>query len=207
MNKFNKILILVLVIFHVVGLLGMLFFDRRSFIELSWVNLLISTIIALISYKKKIVSFIIPFLLVVTVTFFAEVIGVKTAILFGHYKYGDVLGLKLLQVPLLIGFLWLTLSLGAKSIIKHFTNLPNQTVYVLSALLMVGIDYLIEPIAINFGYWEWQYVDVPIFNYACWFLLAYVNQLLLIKVKCTNNVLEALFVINALFFSILNYFL
>jgi putative membrane protein len=207
MNKFNKILILVLVIFHVVGLLGMLFFDRRSFIELSWVNLLISTIIALISYKKKIVSFIIPFLLVVTVTFFAEVIGVKTAILFGHYKYGDVLGLKLLQVPLLIGFLWLTLSLGAKSIIKHFTNLPNQTVYVLSALLMVGIDYLIEPIAINFGYWEWQYVDVPIFNYTCWFLLAYVNQLLLIKVKCTNNVLEALFVINALFFSILNYFL
>ena len=81
MNKVNKntkiniLLILVLVIFHAVGLVGMLFFDRNSFIKLTWLNLLISTVIAFISYKEKIVSFIIPFFLVVTVTFFVEVIG------------------------------------------------------------------------------------------------------------------------------------
>jgi|SaaInlV_125m_DNA_1040241.scaffolds.fasta_scaffold00047_10 uncharacterized membrane protein len=213
MNKVNKntkiniLLILVLVIFHAVGLVGMLFFDRNSFIKLTWLNLLISTVIAFISYKEKIVSFIIPFFLVVTVTFFVEVIGVKTALLFGHYKYGDVLGLKLLQVPLLIGFLWLTLSLGAKSIVQRFKRLPSQIVYLLAALLMVFVDYLIEPVAINFGYWTWDYDSVPIFNYVCWFLLAYVNQLFLSKIKSRNNVLEALFLINVLFFSILNYFL
>ena len=189
-TKINILLILVLVVFHAVGLVGMLFFDRNSFIKLTWLNLLISTVIAFISYKEKIVSFIIPFFLVVTVTFFVEVIGVK-----------------LLQVPLLIGFLWLTLSLGAKSIIQRFTRLPSQIVYLFAALLMVFVDYLIEPVAIKFGYWTWDYDSVPIFNYVCWFLLAYVNQLFLSKIKSRNNVLEALFLINVLFFSILNYFL
>ena len=207
MKNINKILILVLVIFHTVGLIGMLFFDRSSFIKLTWLNLLISTIIAFISYKKKIVRLIIPFFLVAFVTFFAEFIGVKTGLLFGDYKSGYVLGLKLFKVPLLIGFLWLTLSLGAKSIAQRFTSLPSQIAYVLAALLMVFVDFLIEPVAIKFGYWIWEHDSVPIFNYVCWFLLAYVNQLFLSKINNRNDVLEALFLINVLFFSILNYFL
>ena len=74
---------------------------------------------------------------------------------FGEYAYGIVLGYKFLSVPILIGFLWLTLSLGAKSLLLRLPKLPNQLVFLFSALLMVGIDYLIEPIAVKFGYWKW----------------------------------------------------
>jgi uncharacterized membrane protein YecN with MAPEG domain len=48
-TKINILLILVLVVFHAVGLVGMLFFDRNSFIKLTWLNLLISTVIDFIS--------------------------------------------------------------------------------------------------------------------------------------------------------------
>ena len=98
------------------------------------------------------------------VTFFAEFIGVKTGLLFGDYEYGYVLGLKLFKVPLLIGFLWLTLSLGAKSIAQRFTSLPSQIAYILAALLMVFVDFLIEPVLKFIGIEEYVSSRLEVVN-------------------------------------------
>lgn len=207
MNKLNKSLVFILIIFHSVGLIGMVYFNTSDFVKLSWLNILISSVVALISYQKKLLKFFPAFLLVVFFSFFIEVLGVKTSIVFGNYNYGNVLGCKFLSVPVLIGFLWLTLSLGAKSVVMRLPMLPNQLVFILSALLMVGIDYLIEPIAVKFGYWNWHGGVIPIYNYICWFVFAYVNQLFLKKVNYKNVVVEILFLINVIFFMLLNYLL
>lgn len=207
MNKLNKSLVFILIIFHSVGLIGMVYFNTSDFVKLSWLNILISSVVALISYQKKLLKFFPAFLLVVFFSFFIEVLGVKTSIVFGNYNYGNVLGYKFLSVPVLIGFLWLTLSLGAKSVVMRLPMLPNQLVFILSALLMVGIDYLIEPIAVKFGYWNWHGGVIPIYNYICWFVFAYVNQLFLKKVNYKNVVVEILFLINVIFFMLLNYLL
>lgn len=60
-----------------------------------------------------------PFLLwaaaTFVVTFAAEAVGVATGEVFGQYLYGDVLGIKLFGVPLLIGFNWTVVVLGIAS--------------------------------------------------------------------------------------------
>ena len=53
MKIFNKILIIILVIFHLIGVIGMLVGNQNEFAQLSWMNLLISTIIVLVSYKRN----------------------------------------------------------------------------------------------------------------------------------------------------------
>src|SRR5689334_23098853 len=44
--------------------------------------------------------------IVYALTLAAEVIGVATGAIFGAYSYGEVLGFKLLEVPLIIGLNW-----------------------------------------------------------------------------------------------------
>jgi putative membrane protein len=41
--------------------------------------------------------------------YFIEVVGVKTGLIFGHYKYDRTLGFEILEVPPVIGVNWLLL--------------------------------------------------------------------------------------------------
>ena len=204
MKIFNKILIIILVIFHLIGVIGMLVGNQAEFAQLSWLNLLISTVIALVSYKRKLYLYLTPFLIVVLFSFFIEVIGVKTSLLFGSYYYGSALGIKALEVPVLIGFLWLTLSIGAKSIVLRIKGLPKVFVFLFSSALLFFIDYLMEPIAVKLNFWTWTNGQIPVYNYICWFIFAFINQLFLKNVTTRNIVVEVLFLINVLFFMILN---
>ena len=37
---------------------------------------------------------------------------------------------------------------------------------------MVGVDLLIEPVAIKLGYWSWAAVEIPFSNYAAWWIIS-----------------------------------
>ena len=51
--------------------------------------------------------------------------------------------------------------------------LRTATIVVDGALLAVLFDWLMEPVAINLGYWKWAGGDeVPFFNYLSWFLVS-----------------------------------
>jgi putative membrane protein len=52
-----------------------------------------------------------------------EVVGVKTGLIFGEYKYGSTLGIKLFEVPLIIGFNWVFVILGSISISRLITKM------------------------------------------------------------------------------------
>ena len=41
---------------------------------------------------------------------------------------------------------------------------------------MVLLDFLIEPVAIEFGWWSWDIVTVPLQNYIMWFLVSLIMQ-------------------------------
>lgn len=51
--------------------------------------------------------------IVFVATFVAEVVGVHTGLIFGSYSYGRILGIKAAGVPLVIGFNWVLVVLGA----------------------------------------------------------------------------------------------
>ncbi len=114
---------------------------------------------------------------VFAVTFILEAAGVATGVVFGSYVYGEVLGLRLLEVPLIIGFNWLLVLIGAVEIARRVVRIPVLPAFAAGGIAVL-YDLLLEPVAIRYGYWAWEGVAVPLRNYAAWFLIALAAGLL-----------------------------
>ena len=56
----------------------------------------------------------------------AEVLGVRYNMIFGNYYYGNSLGPQVLEVPLIIGFNWLTLSFATYGVSSYLFK--NKTI-------------------------------------------------------------------------------
>ncbi len=201
--KFGLGLVLLL---HLVGLIGIGVFQSQAIIALSWANLLVGVLVGLWFFKGNLKPLIGILIILFGIGFFAEAIGVNTGYLFGNYTYGDVLGPKFLGVPLMIGLMWLTLSIGSKNLIGRFIRNQNLGT-LLSALLMVGFDITMEPVAIALGYWTWHGAGIPMLNYYSWFFVALLIQFLLWRYPTKNQIFESLFIIQLVFFLCLNFLL
>jgi bisanhydrobacterioruberin hydratase len=108
-------------------------------------------------------------------TWLVEVVGVHTGIVFGDYVYGRGLGIPLLGVPPLIGFNWVLVCLGMLLWVApagERAGLPRGVVAAVAAALATGFDWVMEPVAMELGYWSWAGGEIPLQNYAAWFLIA-----------------------------------
>tara|TARA_B100000902_G_C27108333_1_gene812280 strand:+ start:33 stop:506 length:474 start_codon:yes stop_codon:yes gene_type:complete len=121
-----------------------------------------------------------PFIIVYLFGFFVEVAGVKTGLLFGEYIYGTYLGVKFLEVPLIIGVNWLLLVFCTYGLAQKFFN-NNFVKIIFASFLMVLLDLVIEPVAIKLDFWSWTGFHVPIQNYFMWFLTSSIMHLVLLK--------------------------
>lgn len=120
------------------------------------------------SNNKLIVWFFLTYVL----TFILEVIGVKTGLIFGNYIYGSTLGLKVLSVPLIIGLNWVFVILGGISIAQKVTSDKNLSALI-TAMVAVVFDLILEPVAIKLDYWTWQNGKIPLQNYMAWFVISF----------------------------------
>jgi putative membrane protein len=99
----------------------------------------------------------------------AEYVGVHYRWLFGEYLYGDVLGPKVMAIPLVIGVNWILVVYGVcASLNMIMPSLHRALKVLLGAILLVGLDFLIEPVAIDLGYWIWANGEPPLQNYLGW---------------------------------------
>lgn len=162
----------ILVIFHAVGFWGLLFSGRPEYFqELTPMNLLLTNTLLFAFHHRWNTAFILFAAVVFAVGFFSEVLGVHTGLLFGDYAYGAALGVKVWEVPLLIGLNWLML-IYTTGHISNYTRLPWFAKAILGAMLMVLLDFFIEPVAMAFDFWDWQSGHIPFSNYIGWFLVA-----------------------------------
>jgi len=204
-NHRDSLLQAFLIIIYIVGAVGFVLPELNAeFLPLSGGVLYLSSFVMVIASKKK-TDFFIFMTIAFVVGFGAEAIGVNTGYLFGDYAYGTNLGPKFLGVSLVIGILWGVLALVSASFVKRFVKSMGLKI-ILSSLLMLGIDVLMEPVAIKSGFWTWNGASVPLYNYVCWFLVALFLQWVLFKLKKaeTNKVYDTLLVLMVLFFSFLN---
>ena len=104
-----------------------------------------------------------------TITFILEAVGVHTGAVFGDYSYGDVLGVSLFSVPLVIGFNWVLVVLGA---LRAVRSLRWWAAVPTAAGITVVFDWILEPLAIRLGYWSWNWDGVPLQNYLAWFIIS-----------------------------------
>lgn len=181
---------------------------RSFFVNLSFFHLLLSFLVLLLSRKCYGIKFWGFIGLAFLTGMLAEWIGVHTGLLFGDYQYSSVLGPKIFEVPVIIGVNWAMLSIVAAAMLQKLKL--NFIVEVgLAALLMVFLDFLMEPVAIKLNYWSWKNGIIPIFNYVCWLGISVIIQFIYRKWRLNeaNNVAIALFFYIIAFFSILNIYL
>ncbi len=147
-------------------------------------------------------------IIVYAITFSLEVIGVKTGYVFGNYYYGDVLGLKLFDVPLIIGFNWVLIILGAIGLANRIHQSPLQ-IALLTGTFAVLFDLMMEPVAIKLGYWNWEKGLIPLENYYSWFGIAFFASLLASKLKLEleDSLPVYYFLIQFVFFILLSIFM
>jgi uncharacterized membrane protein len=199
----TNISVAVLIIFHLVGIGGVVFGDAQEFLQLTPLNLLLTALIIGINDAQNRFSKV--FLVTYLLGFAIEVLGVNTGFPFGNYAYGSALGIKLLNTPLIIGLNWLILLYSTNAIAVRF----GQTVVtkaLVSAALMVTLDYLIEPVAISYDFWTWENGLPPFSNYAAWFIVAFIISAIwqMSRIKLNTRIAWAVYAVELFFFGILN---
>lgn len=215
---------LILLIIYIVGYIGLHSEYQTYFLKLTPWNLIISALIIFFkpiketlsksSTNEKLSGTVIQKTSLKTIfTFLAfyfsfwliELIGVYSSFPFGCYYYGDNLGFKILDIPLIIGLNWLLLLcvsekisealilkifpkiLTADQIFKKITKI-NLVKSLITASIMLFIDILIEQHAARLGYWFWQDNIIPVNNYLSWFFISFTASLILKALDLKINI-------------------
>lgn len=192
---------------HLCGFIGMQTSFIWLFLLLTPYSLILSTFLLFYhqtNFNKQFWLFCISIFLL---GYGVEVAGVHTGMVFGEYSYGDTLGFKLFDVPLVMGLNWLTLVYSV-GVIFNRLNTSTLIKSALGACVLMFLDFFIEPIAIHYDYWTWQTVSVPIQNYIAWFIISFLFLLFFynLKFKKENKLALLYFAVQLFFFAGLNYF-
>jgi bisanhydrobacterioruberin hydratase len=214
------------VLFHTIGIVGLLYFDKNFFLKSTPVNLLLMFALLIWTQQEKNRYFFLFLAICFLAGIGVEMIGINTGMLFGDYSYGNVLGYKVQQVPVLIGINWfiiiycsgISIHTLLMKAIKRVSEADGKAPMALKALsviidgamLAVFFDWLMEPVAVKLGYWTWNGDgSIPFYNYLCWFI---VSILLLsvfhfAKFNKQNKFAVNLLLIQLMFFLLLRTFL
>ncbi len=201
----GKVLV-ILVIFYTVGIFGLTFPSTKSYIEILTPYTLIMNLALLMLYHTPwSAKHVVLYFIIAVAGFLVEVAGVYTGLVFGDYRYEQVLGAKLMDTPLIIGANWLMLIYFVYHLVSR-TGISRWMQVIAGALLMVAYDVILEPVAIRMNMWEWQGGDIPFQNYTAWFIISFVflSMLHIFKVRAENRIASGLFAVQAGFIISLN---
>jgi putative membrane protein len=193
---------------HLAGAIGLIYEPTRALFQtLTPLNLLVTAGILFHFEKEKTVQYFVFIIATFLIGFFAEVLGVKTGMIFGEYTYGETLGFKVFDVPLSIGLNWAIL-IYISGIVSNKLSENFWLRISIGAIIMVLLDFLIEPAAIDFDFWNWNTLNIPIQNYFGWFILSLLIHTLFQKLDFgkRNPLAVQLLIIQFIFFAVLNLF-
>ena len=192
---------------NISGFFGILSDQKDFFLSSSPYVLTMTLLLSVVNNsidKKFLTRLFFIFLLGLSV----EIIGVNFSFFFGEYKYGDNLGIKIFDVPIVIGFNWVLLII----LTGNFANriFPKSIIgkVLFGSTMMILLDLLIEISAPKLDYWEFTTNPVPLSNYFWWFIFSIIFHLIY---QSNNNkeflVSTNILVIHFLFFGLLALFL
>ena len=101
-----------------------------------------------------------------------------------------------------MGLLWVMVAYIAGILAQNMTSSLWLRV-VTGALLMLILDILIEPVAMEYDFWFWDKYRVPLFNYICWFIVGAIMQYVFHQIhqEKSNPVAYPLYLIQFGFFA------
>lgn len=190
-------------LFHVSGILGIIYGNSEWFISATPLILSINFALLLIncnSHKWFFHMVILGFL----TGMITEILGVQRGWIFGDYKYGNALGYKILGVPMLIGVNWALLTIITAAIAQQFyENLFMRIV--IGVCLMILLDLLIEPIAPVLDFWAFEGGNAPLQNYIGWTAVAIFLQSIFhyFRIEVKGWFPNQLYILQIIFFTVL----
>ena len=205
MNK-TTISIAILIILYAVGIVGIKTGIFGDILSLTPLNLLVSLGLLLWNHDKWDGKFVAAIVIVAAAGFLVEVAGVQTGLIFGEYTYGKTLGWQWLDVPLVMAVNWLILVYCAAAVVRRRTEWDIWLKAFAGAVIMVSMDFLIEPVAIKYDFWEWANAVIPSQNYLAWGLISFGLLMVFHRLVpiVNHQVAIALFFLQILFFVSLN---
>ena len=173
-----KISIFIVWIFHVCGLIGIIYGNKDWFIAFTPLNLFLSFFLLFVTQNELNNKNIISALSIFLIGMIAEILGVNFGIIFGEYEYLDNLGIKIFGVPIIIGVQWILLTFITGSFSAYIFKKSKIKAVFFGAILMVLLDILIEPVAPDMGFWVFNSLKAPVQNYIAWFVIGIPVQIL-----------------------------
>ncbi len=104
----------------------------------------------------------------------------------------------------MIGINWIMLTYSITYSWSNFIE-NKWLLAILSAISLVLLDVIIEPVAVIYNFWRWENEIIPIQNYVAWGIVSFLFCLILanFKKQSTNKFAPYLIIAQILFFSIL----
>lgn len=168
--------------------IGALLFVVELMVFVFWNCFLVS------GWKIGLVTFCLTFI----IAFIAEALGVNFGIVFGNYYYTDLLGPKIVGVPLLVAMAWepiiyasvlltdMLIPVDEGRPVSFVRRLPLYLgLSMVGAIATTAWDMMMDPFAVSQNWWVWRdggyYVPyikdgVPITNFLGWLGTAFVAQ-------------------------------
>ena len=174
LNK--KISVFLIWLIHISGALGLLYYDIIFFAALTPINLYLTALLLMINQKNPRINELIGIGLIFFAGIIVEYLGVNFNLIFGEYEYGENMGPKFFGVPFLIGVNWIIITLTAGGIANTFFKKNKYLTILFGSILMVFIDFFIEPVAPVLDFWEFKGNIVPISNYTGWLFTGLITQ-------------------------------
>ena len=194
---------------NVSGFFGMFSDQKELFLKFTPYAILMSFILIFINSKIIQKGFITSIILIAIFGFIIEYLGANYGILFGAYSYGENLGLKVGNVPLIMAINWILLIIITGNFSEKVFKNSLASKVIFGSLLMVILDFFIEFSAPKLDYWEFDKHPVPLSNYIWWFLFSIIFHIIYqINIKEKEYVLsQIILLIHFLFFGLLALFL
>jgi len=198
MNSKTFVCIGLVWLFTISGILGIISSASSWFLALTPLYLGFNFLVILLCLKDQKIRVLkaisIPFIL----GFITEVLGVNFGLIYGSYTYGENLGLKIFDVPLIICLNWCLLTIVSADVGKLITQNKDARIFS-GALLMILLDVLIEISAPRFDFWLFKDGIVPLTNYFGWFIVASISHWWYQSFKINTNSKISCHVITCLF--------
>ncbi|MFN6943926.1 MAG: carotenoid biosynthesis protein [Cytophagaceae bacterium] len=203
-KKYRYPVLILLIAMYSAGFIGLnIPAVKHLFLTLTPFNLLVSFFIILYWYEVRSVKFYLLSAFVFISAYLIEVLGVHTQLIFGSYSYGSAFGLKLFEVPLLIGINWLMLIFCTASIAERWLKGQAKIVKIaFAAFLMILLDFFIEPIAGAYDFWYWAEGIIPHRNFIAWFFISALYHTLFFSMPLRryNYMAEVIYFCQIIFF-------
>jgi putative membrane protein len=199
-----------ILIFYCIGIAGMLIPYSSAFFKMLTPYTLVLMAVLLIAYHRgsEDLKSLFIFFMIFMASFIIEALGVNTGTIFGHYRYGSSLGVKLFNTPVIIGLNWALLTYITASIFEKYSFSGIYKI-LLASMAMLAYDIILEQVAPSLNMWHWQNNKAPLQNYLAWFIIAIAFHAVfrLFKIKTLNNLSIYLYSSQVIFFIILSFFL